>query len=606
VLLAAAGVALLAGGVALGAYLWKSPPPARPVVRFALPLGRAQRLPLVYGNSNTPVALSPDGTRIAYVAFDSGSSLPSLYVRALDQFASTKIPATEAAIDPFFSPDGVWVGFIDRQERTIRKVAATGGPVSTVVKDVGVGVGEPTWADDHSIIYTDRNGIIRVVHDAGGEPARPVDSTVIALAPVVLPGSRTVLRSVCADTGVVGANSLCDFSIDALDRVTGKSTALVQAARRAWYLPDGYLVYGTGEGALFAVRFDPKSLTVTSAPVAVLDGVDVGPNGLAHVSISASGTMAYVPNTISAMSVVVQVDRNGREATIVDKPGSYGLPRLSPDGRRLALTMPDAAGRNQIWIHDRASETTSQLTFDGSSSRASWSPDGGQLAFSTMRNREVSIWRAPADGSTPGESAIGDEVITGAAAVSWTRDGKWIVWDGQLKATRSAGGDDIFAVPADTPSPTLRPVVATAFTEQAGEVSPDGKWIAYVASDGSRIQVYVQPFLAPGGRTLISDGASAEPAWASNSELVYVDAEADKVMLARLEFGPTIKVTRTVLFDHRPYQMGSSAWRDFDVTRDGKSFVFIKPIDQNVTVQPIVVLNWVEEVKRLMAAAGMR
>ena len=194
--------------------------------------------------------------------------------------------------------------------------------------------------------------------------------------------------------------------------------------------------------------------------------------------------------------------------------------------------------------------------------------------------------------------------MTGSAAVSWTRDGKWILLDGLPEDHKGAGGEDVFAIPTTGEPRTMRPAVAGAFDDQSGEVSPDGKWIAYASNDAGKYQVYVQPFLAPGGRTLISAGTASEPAWTSNNDLVYVNNDADSVTVARLEFGATIKVTRTTLFDHRPFRAGSPSVRQYDVSRDGRTFLFVKSPIGKTAVGPIIVLNWMEEVKRLMAAAG--
>jgi hypothetical protein len=245
------------------------------------------------------------------------------------------------------------------------------------------------------------------------------------------------------------------------------------------------------------------------------------------------------------------------------------------------------------------------LTFDGQNQRPSWSPDGKELAFFSTRGNG-SIWRAPADGSTPGERALDGPPLNGSAAVSWTRDGKWIVWDGQIDGNRGAGGDDVYANPTEGRASAPRPVVATPFMEQSAEVSPDGKWIAYISDDLSSSRLYIQPFMASGGRSPVSVGQATEPVWISNNELAYVNTDSDSVTLARLEFGATVRVTRTSLFDQRPYLQGIAAWRNYDVAPGGGSFIFAKPLQRPASVDAIVVLNWAEEVKRLMLAAGVR
>jgi Tol biopolymer transport system component len=324
------------------------------------------------------------------------------------------------------------------------------------------------------------------------------------------------------------------------------------------------------------------------------------------VAISPSGTLVYTAGRANTDAIIVQVDRGGREQVFVAKPGAYAYPRLSPDGQLVVLGGRDAKDAEQLWIHDRSAGTTRQLTFDGISIRPAWSPDGKRVAFSAQRAGKWNVWSAPVDGSNPGERVGQGPEVLGSTAVSWTRDGKWILLDGVPEDHKGAGGEDVFAIPTTGDSRTMRPAVAGAFDDQSGEVSPDGKWIAYASNDAGKYQIYIQPFLTPGGRTLISAGSAAEPAWASNNELVFVNRDADSVTLARLEFGATIKVTRTALFDHRPFRTGSQSVRQFDVSRDGKTFLFVKPLTGKAAVEPIVVLNWVEEVKRLMAAAGIR
>ena len=589
--------------IAAAAGWMRRQPSAPQVVRFSVPMQSGQTL--LPAGENAPFALSPDGTRFAYVATDSGATAPTLHVRALDQFTTTTFPGTERAAAPFFSPDGLWIGFLTFN-REMKKVAASGGPVSPIATGTSMARGAPSWGDDHTISSYFAPGIAMRVGDGGGAPTVSFDSTKgSGMALFVLPGSRAVLVTVCPESA-----STCNGDLGVLDLASSTVKVLVPGAAGGWYLPSGHLVYGTPQGSLFAVKFDLKSLAVASAPVAVLDGIQLTRFALPAVAISASGTMAYLPGGGSGPNtVIVQLDRSGREEVIVAKPGSYRGPRLSPDGRRIAVTDNDAKNLSQIWIHDRASVTTRQLTFDGASERPAWSPDGNRVAFSTARGGagpSRHIWSAPADGSGPGAREGEGPDVLGASAVSWTRDGKWIVIDGPPDDGKGAGMEDVFAIPMSGTPRTMRPAVASRFNEQTGEVSPDSKWIAYVSDETGQVQVYVQPFLTPGGRTLISAGRATEPAWMSNNELAYVNNDTDSITVARLEFGATTKVTRTGLFDARPYVRGSQGFRNYDVSRDGKSFIFLKRLSATKAVEPIVVLNWIEEVKRLMAAAGIK
>lgn len=148
----------------------------------------------------------------------------------------------------------------------------------------------------------------------------------------------------------------------------------------------------------------------------------------------------------------------------------------------------------------------------------------------------------------------------------------------------------------------LRPIVATSANEQSGVVSPDGQWIAYVSDDAGQPHVYVQPFLRPGGRALVSLGAAIEPIWTSANELVYSSVPTDSVIAARLTFGEAIGIVRTPLFSRGLYSPGSSSWRAFDVSRDGQTFLFTRSVARARLREPVVVVNWIAEVRAAFAA----
>ena len=589
-------VACAIGAAGVGGWTLRAPP-ARQVVRFPAPLAAGQRPPDVLA---VPIALSPDGSHLAYVAIDSSTSRPMLYLRALDQLTATAIPGTEDAVTPFFSPNGLWIGFATANG-DLKKVSATGGPVSLLATGVERG-GTPSWGDDHAIVFQ-ALGVPTRVSDGGGVPVALVDSTNRDLRGTgysVLPGGRAMLWRQCA------YRYACDGDLAVLDLASGTSKVLVPGASRGWYLSSGHLVYATREGALFAVTFDLASLKVTSSPVAVLDGIQlIGARFQPAVTLSASGSLAYVPGgATTASNRIVQVDRTGREETFISKPGAYQSLRLSPDGRRLAFHDRDARGGFQVWIHDLASATAQQLTVEGTSIRPAWSPDGRRVAFTTDRGRGFHVGSAPADGSGASAQETPDRV--GVTTPSWTRDGQWIVFDRSSEDTKAGGREDIFAIATSGAPRAVRPAVVGPFNESTGEVSPDGKWIAYVSDETGRWQIYIQPFLAPGARTLISAGRASEAVWVSNNELAYINNDADSLMLARIEFGATTTVTRTALFDARPYAKGGRQTRNFDVTRDGRHVIMLKPLVGAQKVEPIVVLNWADEVKRLMAAAGIK
>jgi serine/threonine-protein kinase len=601
--LAAVAVVALAVGVSIGIAVGRTEHEPLQVVRLTAPTRSTHRL---FNNFlfETPFALSPDGTQMVFVAFDSGASMARLHIRRMDQLTSTPLVGTEDALNPFFSPDGREIGFITQQNLTLKKVATIGGPVSTIVVGARVRFGAPAWGDDGSIIYMNGSNQLGRIAAPGETPTSLTDSTTFRFAgsPVILPGSKALLLTGVSRSTPSAPNT---GELYVMEIATRKAKRLVENARRGWYMPGGYLVYATEDGALFGVRFDLGTLEISGTPVALLDGIMAGFGGRVRVAIaSRTGTMAYLPGSASDDAVIVQVDRTGREQVILSKLAPYSVPRISHDGRRILLSLPDNNGYPQVWIHDRASTTTRQLTFEGQNIRPAWSPNGDRVAFNTDRVfGKTYSWTMPADGSSDGERAGEGAEISGTSPVSWTRDGKWIVIDGVPDSASGGGGEDIFAIPTSGQR-TMRPVIATSADEQTGEVSPDGKWIAFVSNRTGRVQVYVQPFLVPGGPTLVSEGAGNEPAWASNTELTYVNTDVDSLVLARLQFGSTVTVTRSTLIDHRPFRSGNTSIRGYDPTSDGRHFVFARMVGQRVQVEPIIVLNWLEEVKRLMTASG--
>jgi Tol biopolymer transport system component len=581
-------VVALAAGMALGRRGTEVPR----VVRFPFTLPPSQRL-APGPTDDTPFALSPDGRTIVAVVADSSGTF-RLHVQALDQLTGTSMPGTEGANAPFFSFDGKWIGFHTRPGLSLKKVQVTGGAVTTLVETTSTRQGA-SWGDDGSIVYTNAIRQLSRVSGAGGVTQSIIrgDSVQTFLWPAMLPGSTHVLAQRCPGT-------TCQrHDLVALELATGKVTVVVPNATRGWYAPSGHLLYGTTDRAIYAVRFNPKTLAVNGDPIPLLEGVESTALFGTRLSIAAlNGAMAYLPAGSSSQARVVALDRMGRERAVISRPGEYSNPRWSPDRKRIAVQQRSNAGFSQIWVYDVASETFTQLTRDGDNIRPSWSPDGERLAFVGP-----SLMWMPADGSSAPERVLASVSDQGLAP-NWTRDGKWIIIDGLLRV--GSTGEDVFAVSV-TGKHEMEPVVTTAGNDQTGAVSPDGKWIAYTSDESEGNKVYVRPFRAPGGRYLISTGVATQPIWASSRELTYTDNQTLSLMMAELELGPTVKVVRrTRLFDLRQYARGSSSWWDYDVSHDGREFLFVRPDRVSASVSPIVVLNWTEEIKRRTKEQGGR
>jgi eukaryotic-like serine/threonine-protein kinase len=591
-LFATGALALLIVGVATGVALARRGAEAPRVVRFPFILPPSQRLSTTIVD-DASFALSPDGRTIAAAIADS-TGVFRLHVQSLDQLVSTPFPGTEGASAPFFSFDGKWIGFHVRPGLALKKVPITGGAVTTLVESTSTRQ-SASWGDDGTIVFVNARRQLSRVRGAGG-PAAPFvrgDSNQTFLWPAMLPGSKHVLAERCDVTGCR------QHDLVAVELATGTVTVVVPNATRGWYVPSGHLLYATTDRAVYAVKFNPRTLGVSGEPIPMLESVESTALYGTRVSVATlNGAMMYQPTGGGGQARVVAMDRTGRERAVIAQPGEYSNPRWSPDRTLIAVQLRGSSGASQIWVYNIASQTFTQLTRDGDNIRPTWSPDGKRLAFSG-----ASLMWMPADGSTPPERVL-ESVSDQGLAPNWTHDGKYITLDGFLRP--GVVGEDVFAV-AVTGKRELEPVVATPGNDQTGAVSPDGKWIAYTSDESEGNKVYVRPFRAPGGRYLISTGAGTQPLWASNSELIYVDNQALTLMSAALDLGVTVKVTgRKRLFDLGPYLRGSASWWDYDVSRDGREFLFVRPDRVSATVSPIVVLNWTEEIKRRTTEQGGR
>lgn len=300
---------------------------------------------------------------------------------------------------------------------------------------------------------------------------------------------------------------------------------------------------------------------------------------------------------------IVEVDRAGRETVIAPQLANYFSPRWSPNGDRIAVVKRDG-GLSHIWIYDTRSQTLSQLTTEGDNVRPSWSPDGTRVAFYSSRGSTNDLYWMPADGSGPAEKVADGDDTLGAGATFWTRDGAWIIVDGN---TQVGMAEDVFAIGTGTDR-KMQAVVATVADEQAGVVSPDGKWIAYVSTESGRPQVYLRPFMQAGGRWLVSTGSAVNALWASNTELTYRETEGRTMVAATLALGEDVRVVeRRPLFSDASYMFSSGSIAEHDLSWNGQRFLMLKrPQQLGEREDAVVVLNWAEEVRQRMVEQGGR
>ena len=296
------------------------------------------------------------------------------------------------------------------------------------------------------------------------------------------------------------------------------------------------------------------------------------------------------------------MDRKGKEELLEAQPDAYSSPKLSPDGTQLALTV--GSGENaDIWIWDLVRKTPSRLTFEkGEDSRPAWSPDGKRIAFFSNRGNEPGVYWKAADGTGPVEKLVTASGLN-ISDLCWSSDGKALV----LEEGADTGGD-ITMVSAEG-NHERKPLLREEYTEANPQVSPDGRWLAYLSteSNASQGEIYVRPFPdVDSGKWQVSTGGGQEPRWSRDSrELFYRSGDDGAVMAVAVETEPAFR--RGIpkeLFRGDYYRQRGHNW---DISHDGKRFLMIKPpqaatSEASPDAQPQkfnIVLNWFEELKRL-------
>ena len=529
-------LALLAiGAMTVAAIVLLRPRPngiAQRPVRLSLDLPPSMALGDEY---SAPFAIAPGGSPIAIEAGEGDTR--RLYVRDLGDPSLRALAGTEGVRQPFFSPDGASLAFF--ADRRLLKVPTSGGPVQQLA-DIGGNPRGAVWAEDGTIVLSpsQTSGLVRV-SDRGG---RPTPLTTLDEArgefshrwPDALPGGRWILFTV----GIEDA-SFDDGRIDAVSLETGERRTVLQHAGFARYLPNGRLLYVRG-GRLSSVSFDPDRLTTRGAPEVLVDGVRYDPrNGGCHLAVSQSGAFIYGPGVPSTSDYYLAwVDRDVRIQRVVDTPRPFRDPRASPDGRRVAITIGPTLD-SDLWMVD-SNATLSQLSFNLSPYRPTWTPDGTRIIVGAQNKAAQNAdpgppppWRLlafTADGT--GSPAVLFEGPNRVYPNAWTPDGRRLVFQERSAET----GWDLKVLDVDAsgkPVGAPRAIAATPFHETTAALSPDGKWIAYESDElDGIVQVYVRTFPEGAHKVRVSPGGARWPVWGHGGDLYYYQTGENKLHLA--------------------------------------------------------------------------
>jgi serine/threonine protein kinase len=568
----AAGAAVFASGLLLGAgALWlgwaPSQSPNNPV-RFVMSLPPTAQLA---GLDFPSLAISPDGSRLAYVA--SRGSQTQLFIREMNNLESKPLPGTTNAVAPFFSPDGRWVAFFAGGE--LKKVALSGGaPVTLCEAPVGLG---GSWNQSDVIVFAPTTGSgISQVSAFGGRPQRvsTLDEAKGEFShrwPEWLPGGKAVLYTV----GTEG--SWNDAQIVAQSLATGERTLVVQGGSNPRYLASGHLLY-VHDGAIMVAPFDNDALALTGTATAFQEGVMQSSDGAAQFTISPGGHAAYVAGDFGAAERrLVMVGRDGVVTPLSAPPHPFQWPRVSPDGQRVLVTIEGSPP--DLWLYDLRSSAMTQLTFDAGATFGTWTRDGQRAVYTSPKNGPPNLFMTAINQPSATERVVASNHMQ--IAGSWSAGSDTLAF---VERRPDTGRDILLRTGL-----TVRPWLASQHEESAPHISPDGRWLAYVSNHTGRDEVYVRSVEDSERLFAISNGGGAEPVWAGNSkELFYRNAGG--MMVAA--FDPArAGGSRSQLLFKGDFAAGTIDSSNYDVMPDGQRFVMIQRQSQAPTTLHVL-MNW--------------
>jgi Tol biopolymer transport system component len=582
------GVAIVAGAVAIWS-LWPNRQASRPLSSLSIVFPASERFP----EWGPDVTLSPDGETLLY------TPRGPLRLRRLDELAARPIPGTENAWGPFFSPDGRSIAYFE-SGRLLRVATEGGAPV--VVSEVDgdfIGVGD--WGRHNEIVYATptsegTHGLYRVPA-SGGKPRLIAklegdSNAAYWLTPQWINAGDAILVTV-AQSSDEGTR----FRAVTVSVATGEQHLLLEDARHARDI-GGILVYWRN-GTLFAVRFDSRGLELTGPHVAAWEnvGMRVRNRGWGF----AGDTLIYWP-TLRTTRQLVWVDRQGREESLPMPAAMYSSPRLSPDGRRVAVIIEGPSGAAEfgdVWQRDLTTGANLQLTHGNRSGAIAWSPDGASLIVSMRQGGSSELYRVRADGIGEPERLLNRETFMAGAykkPLGWSRDGALVVEQFGLDQPR------FWNVPLNEGNPP-RPIVDGAKGRWwSGSVSADGRWLAFPSNESGRAEVYVTSVVEGRSHWRISPDGGVLPVWGrTGRELFYWSGK--RLMAVPVKANSTFTPSEPRLLFEGDYYQVQPGDPNYDVSLDDQRFLLVQRGKTDGPERLNVIQGWRSEIERRLRDA---
>ena len=574
---ALAWLAVLLALAAVSAVTWFAARRPEPATRmqFAVPIP----------GEVSHIALSRDGTMLAFVSPEESSGLPVLYVQRVGSPSATHIAESEGASYPFWSPDAGFVAFFARGK--LLKVPVSGG-APQVLASVRTARGG-SWGSRNVILYTpDASSAVWSVN-ADGTDAKSVTDNALGPNvqtnrwPVFLPDGQHFLfwsgnfANLAEDkTSGIYAGSLGDKDIK---RVVLCHSSFGYDRDQLYYLDEKSQLIGT--------RFDISNAKISGAVHPIASDVGRSPSTFwSDFSVADNGTVIYSTGALGTQSALTWVDRDGKELGRVGQPGVMANPTISPDGNRIAVDINDQhANTVDVWIESATGSGNTRFTFNpGETVTAVWSRDGTRLAYRSA-GAKIGVWVKQLSGLEPEKRIAEVEGQADFVPNSWSLD------DQQILATNQGSSSHLILLPAA--GGTVTPFLAGKGSQTNGIISPDGKWVAYASDESGDSEVYVSTFPGGQGKWQVSRGGGTEPRWrGDNKEIFYIGAKGMLMSVPVSNQTGFSTGTPVALFQTRGRApISSTDVFTYDVAKDGNRFLVNRYVKPEHVVPLTILLN---------------
>jgi serine/threonine protein kinase len=582
-------IALLSSGVMLWRARSNESTGHAGVVRSTLHFPRGGSMQL--GANQPSLAVSPDGNTIVYTALGPEGTM--LWSYSLDSFEPKPLAGTggggvgNSPRNVFFSPDGRQIAFFHNNQ--LRRMPVAGGSV-TVVSDAIFSYGG-TWTDRDEIVFVAAGngagaaGGLWIVPAAGGE--RRLIKDMFVSYPEALPGGRVVMAIVDNPS----ARTASELNIVSIDVATGDVRPLINGGTYPRYAATGHVLF-LRNGALMATAIDVAARTVSDQAQAVVQDVFMNPAmASGNFAVSAAGTLAYAPGTAEDFNrQLVLVDAKGVRTPVSDERRYFEWPQASPDGQRVAVTIP--GWRDSTWLIDRGRSSLTELTTgDAQGVSPIWTPDGRHVTLASWDGKATNLHWIAADGTGGLERLSSSRFLQRPNA--WTRDGKTLIYEHRTPE----GGDDLWTLELD--GRKEKPLIATRFNESSAVLSPAGTWLAFTSDQSGRIEVYLTRFPSAENRIQVSTDQGRNPAWSPDGRRLYYRANIGAIMAVDVGAGSPPALSRPVEVARLP--VAPPARGHFDVMPDGRLLMVDNESVGAITQELHIVVNWFTELRQKMS-----